>query len=766
MPLTWISLSFLLGFVISIPISLPWTVWLGAAGGCGLLLYLLRRAGARWPWNQPLARVAQLLTRRHPVLQVAPAVLIFCTLLGSARLEAQRAAIQASALPVSSSQPVSLSAWVDSPPETVSNGLRADCRVETLAGQPHGGRVRVTFPAGTVLHYGDELILTGRLSLPYESEDFSYRDYLFRQGITAIMSAPAFSVQPAKRGNFLSATLFRIRERGNTVLAQIFSYPESSLLQGILLGDDSRLPDQTMQDFRDTGTSHIIAISGFNVAILSGLIASLFTRLLGRKKGSLVTVIGISLYTVLVGASASVVRACIMGGLSLLAAGIGRRQNGVNTLAFTAAVMGLQDPYVLQDAGFQLSFAATLGLVLYALPLQEVCEKALSRLISARRASQAAGWIAEYFLFTLAAHVTTLPILILTFQRFSPVTFLANPLILPAQPPLMILGGLALLAGLVSLPLGQIMGLFAWPFAAYTLRVIEGVGPLARSVLFTSPVEPVWVILFYLLLLILTFPGLRQAVRPHLKPGLALLAAATAAVCVWQMVFDLPDGNLHLWVFGSEQSAERALLLRTPGGKTLLVGSLTSPQALKSFLGRQLPWGTRQIDAVILPPASAGQTSSLTSVLENDRIPLLIFSPDDPTAASEISLIQAVQDQGGKAIPATPGRELDLGSGIRLTLLSSSDDALSIRIDWNQFSGLILSSPPPPGYQPNFPVSVWIQLKGGCSIPASAPGLAVSVCDLRNEEENLPPNPISSRDSAWVHLSTDGTSLSIEKANP
>jgi competence protein ComEC len=601
------------------------------------------------------------------------------------------------------------------------------------------------------------------LNDPSESEDFSYKDYLARQGITAVMYSPKIFILVEKHGNILLSALYSLRDRGNVVLAQIFPSPESSLMQGILLGDDSRIPDDIYQDFRDTGTSHIIAISGFNVAILSGLIASFFTRLLGGRKGSLAAAIGIGLYTVLVGASASVVRACIMGGLGLLAAQIGRRQTGINTLAFTAAVMNLENPYVLYDTGFLLSFAATLGLILYAAPLQEACTKWLGRVVGARMAARAAGWIGEYFLFTLAAQVTTLPILILTFRRFSPVTFLANPLILPAQPLLMILGGLALLCGLISLPAGRVVGLSAWPFTAYTIRVDEWLGPLARSVLFSRAVDPVWGVLFYILLAIVTFRPLREAIRPHLKPGLALLAAATAAVCVWQMVFDRPDGQLHLWIFGRDQTAERAVLIQTPGGRTVLFGSLSSSSTLNSFLGRQIPFGLRTVDAVILPPSTAGQVSSLSDALEQNKFLLLVAGEKGSGSRAGKSLIQAVQNQEGEFIEGITGRQLDLGSGARLILTSSTDETLSARMVWKNFSALISSNTDSEADQPDAPPDVLIQLKGSC--PVSSPSTLLVICDSKNTEDITVVNIVSIRDSAWIHLTTDGETLRVERNN-
>jgi competence protein ComEC len=189
-------------------------------------------------------------------------------------------------------------------------------------------------------------------------------------------------------------------------------------------------------------------ICGFNITILAGLFFKIFNHFLGRWRGALAAGIGIALYTLLVGANPSVVRAAIMGGLALFARQVGRRQDGLAGLAFTAAIMALIDPYVLWDVGFQLSFAATLGLVLYGTPSQAALASMAGRVLPPAEAQRLASLVGEYFLFTLAAQLTALPVTIAHFQRLSLSALIANPLILPVQPAVMVLGGLAVVLGL------------------------------------------------------------------------------------------------------------------------------------------------------------------------------------------------------------------------------------------------------------------------------------------------------------------------------
>ncbi|HVN53859.1 MAG TPA: ComEC/Rec2 family competence protein [Anaerolineaceae bacterium] len=173
--------------------------------------------------------------------------------------------------------------------------------------------------------------------------------------------------------------------------------------------------------------------------------------------------------------------------MGLLGRQIGRRQNGLNTLAFTSALMCLYNPFYLWDLSFQLSFMATLGLVLYAGPLQQGFLRLVRRRLPENLAIRVAETVGEFFLFTLAAQLTTLSLMAFHFGQVSWIAFLANPLVLPPQPLVMVLGGLAVLLSWVWFPLGQALAALAWPFVAYTIRMVEWWGSIPHGALTWAP---------------------------------------------------------------------------------------------------------------------------------------------------------------------------------------------------------------------------------------------------------------------------------------
>ncbi|MCK4900343.1 MAG: ComEC/Rec2 family competence protein, partial [Anaerolineales bacterium] len=453
------------------------------------------------------------------------------------------------------------------------------------------------------------------LETPPVFEEFSYRDYLARQGIHSYMSRVKANLVQRGQGNLILRVIYALKARALATVYRIYPDPEAALLAGILLGVETGIPEDVQQAFLDTGTSHIIVISGFNITILAALFAMIFGRLLGRWRGAMAALVAIAIYTILVGADAAVVRAAIMGGLTLFAAQIGRRQDGLNTLAFVAALMALFNPYVLWDVGFQLSFAATLGLLLYAEPLTQAFVRLTSRRTSQSTAERLAGPFGEYILFTLAAQVTILAVIVYHFRRLSLTSLIANPVILPAQPAVMILGGLAVILGMVWLPLGQVAAYLAWPFVVFTIRAVELLARIPGGVITLGEVAIFWVVLFYAVLFLLTFGGSRlRAMLPAIKPSIAFVILGVLSVLVWRTASSAPDGRLHISVL--DVGSGEAVLIQSPTGRYLLVNGGPSPSRLSDALGRRLPLNHRRLDYLVVASPSEQAIAALPRAIE------------------------------------------------------------------------------------------------------------------------------------------------------
>lgn len=222
------------------------------------------------------------------------------------------------------------------------------------------------------------------------------------------------------------------------------------------------MPKDFSENLKTTGVFHVIAASGMNVTLVGGFISSILTFFLKRQIAIALSVVGIMFYAVLAGLEASIIRASIMGILVFSAQIMGRQTLAVNGLFFAGFAMLFIDPTLISDIGFQLSFTATLGLIL----------------IPKIRAIGKIGVIGDSVNTTIAAQIATLPILMANFGTYSIYSILVNGLILWTVPILMAIGGIGAMLGLIFVPLGQLIIYLSYPLLIYFEKIVEIFGKI------------------------------------------------------------------------------------------------------------------------------------------------------------------------------------------------------------------------------------------------------------------------------------------------
>lgn len=357
----------------------------------------------------------------------------------------------------------------------------------TIAGQMAGYKVLATVPRVPEFRYGEKVVGTGKIMEPRVGEpgEFSYKDYLSRYAIYAVTYYPQME-RVGQGGGKLKSLLLEFKQFFITRVSLVLPEPENAFLSGLLVGAKRGIPDEIMKDFSDTGTTHIIAISGFNITIIAWALDKLLSRF-GRRISFVLSLLCIVLFVILTGASSSVVRAGIMGSLGLIALNLGRIYAITNALALTAAIMlGINPKLLMFDVGFQLSFLSLMGLV-YLSPLIEPLFAAIPKTPK------------TYLVATLAAQILTLPVLLYNFDRLSLISPVANILVLPLVPIAMLSGFITGSLSLISPYLGAPAAWLTWFLLASIIKVVDVLASLPFAALNIS--IPSWLVPVYYFLL-------------------------------------------------------------------------------------------------------------------------------------------------------------------------------------------------------------------------------------------------------------------------
>jgi competence protein ComEC len=576
--------------------------------------------------------------------------------------------------------------------------------------RPIHGTVLVRAPRYPKYHYGDRLKISGPLETPPEFDEFSYREYLERKCIYSLLYHPHITRIGSGEGSPFWSSIYTIKDRARNLIARLVPEPEASLLQGILLGIESGIPPELYEDYNTTGTSHIIVISGANITILAAFFSLTLGRLFGKRRAYWFTIAGITVYVLLVGADAAVVRAGVMGGLLVTAVYLGRRATAHVSLLASAMVLTAINPLALWDAGFQLSFAATLGIILFAPDIEQLFEMGLGWLVPQQRAHQIVRVLNDVLIVTLAAMLLTVPLVVYHFGRLSVVSPLANLLILPAQPAIMTLGGAATLMGLVPIlePVAQAIAWVPWLGLAYTNAIVRWLADWPSASIEIDPSGAGWLIAYYAAVAAAIVYRRRRRVaatslpnwvtsRRSLLVGTGLLLVVT--VLAWLAVLQLPDGKLHVAFLDVGQGD--AILITAPTGQQILVDSGPSPAALTTALSKEMPFWDRSIDAIVMTHPDADHIAGLPEVLHRFHVDAWLDGgpPNDDALYAEC--LKQVEEKGVARHILERGSSLELDGGLVLevlhppaeplhaTMADANSNSVVLRVSWDEVSFLL-----------------------------------------------------------------------------
>lgn len=454
---SWICTGFVIGILLfSFVTPLPLREGVFALAACGLLLMIFRRASTRLAWQR-----------------------VICLALGAAvgmcRYAASVPAIGVDHISYYNGETVELRGIVGREPIDKRDGWQLTLNVSSLARtdrqmkiketRPVHGLILVSVPPLPAYDYGDELELACRLEKP-ENKDFPYDRYLARYGIYSLCSRAKISRLAQEKGNPIFAFIVKIKKKTYSIAQAYLPEPAASLALPVVFGGGQGIDDDITDEFRRTGLTHIMAVSGFNVSLLAALLGWMLLIIgASRRSAFYLASLVIAAYVLMVGAPASAVRAGVMSIFLLLALTVGRLASLPRSVLLVAAATLLANPRLLRDdIGWQLSFLALLGLM-YILPRLEKWTLAMTR---GRGKS-----IVTALMATVAAQLATAPVILYNFGNFSLIAPLANLLVVWVVPILTIAMLLALPLAAIFPALGGFLFFPAWIMIKYIFFIVH-----------------------------------------------------------------------------------------------------------------------------------------------------------------------------------------------------------------------------------------------------------------------------------------------------
>ncbi|MBI4593461.1 MAG: DNA internalization-related competence protein ComEC/Rec2, partial [Candidatus Rokubacteria bacterium] len=547
--------------------------------------------------------------------------------------------------------------------------------------RPRSGRIQVTV-FGELPPLAEGQRIRGELRLHRATGFrnpgvFDYAAYLGRQGILVVGTT---------RSERLTALddprppwYARARRAALGVIERALPSASAALLEGLLLGERRGLPLEIDEAFRRAGVYHVLAVSGFNVALVAGPVFGLSTLAgFGRRPSALAAMVAIVGFALVAGPEPSVLRAVVMGVVMLGALLLDRNASVVNGLALAAMILLAAHPGDLADPGFQLSFAATGGIVLAPLPR---------------------GWLLGALGVSVAAQLAVLPIALVHFNQLSTIGVVANLGVVPLAGVATIVGFLAVITAWASETAGAVLLNATWP-VLLALRAIVALAAAVPGALLHLP-APSWpATAAYGLALGLGLLAWRlRAERPErarlCAGGAGVLAVVAVALACWPLVRPA-GGLLRLTMLDVGQGD--AIVMETPGGRAVLIdagpgGPLrldAGERVVSPFLWNR---GLMRLAAAVTTHDDQDHAGGMAVVRRNFSIGTTL-EPGQRHWIDGVSIMALTGEPAGAGLrganPHSPRSPAPVGSPVR----RRNDDALVLRVDYGLASFLLTSDIP------------------------------------------------------------------------
>lgn len=511
--------------------------------------------------------------------------------------------------------------------------------------------------------FGDEIEIIGELKKPNGARNykgFDYKQYLKSKKIYATVSSENYKIISKNKIDIISKVINSVQNNMKSNINKILNEEEAALCIGILVGDREAISEQTEDNFKKSNLTHMLAVSGSHITYIINAFAMLLGKT-SKRTSKIFTIIILIFFMALTGFTFSVIRACIMGILVLLASLMYRKPDTINNLGISSFIILLFNPYAISDAGFLLSYGGTIGIVLLGDKIENAIYKEENK--NKNIINKIIKYIIISFSITLSANLIIIPIMAYNFSTVSFTFWISNILAAPIMEIATIFGFIIYFISIFFIPLAKFLGIFLNLLLYLLLKIAEVSSLIPGSSIYIKTPYIIECIIYYLFIVLwLKWDYIKNAI--NVKKILKVLVASSILLIIFSsvLIYYYPK---TLKIYFVDVGQGDCTLIKTPTNKHILIdggGSefgnfdVGESTLLPYLLDRRIT----TIDYMLISHFDSDHIDGLFAVMENLKIKNIIISKQGEKSDNFIRFQELVKNKKVNVLVVKKGDRIQI----------------------------------------------------------------------------------------------------------
>ena len=511
--------------------------------------------------------------------------------------------------------------------------------------------------------FGDEIEIIGELKKPNGARNykgFDYKQYLKSKKIYATVSSENYKIISKNKIDIISKVINSVQNNMKSNINKILNEEEAALCIGILVGDREAISEQTEDNFKKSNLTHMLAVSGSHITYIINALAMLLGKT-SKRTSKIFTIIILIFFMALTGFTFSVIRACIMGILVLLASLMYRKPDTINNLGISSFIILLFNPYAISDAGFLLSYGGTIGIVLLGDKIENAIYKEENK--NKNIINKIIKYIIISFSITLSANLIIIPIMAYNFSTVSFTFWISNILAAPIMEIATIFGFIIYFISIFFIPLAKFLGIFLNLLLYLLLKIAEVSSLIPGSSIYIKTPYIIECIIYYLFIVLwLKWDYIKNAIK--VKKILKVLVVSSILLIIFSSIF-ICCFPKTLKIYFVDVGQGDCTLIKTPTNKHILIdggGSefgnfdIGESTLLPYLLDRRIT----TIDYMLISHFDSDHIDGLFAVMENLKIKNIIISKQGEKSDNFIRFQELVKNKKVNVLVVKKGDRIQI----------------------------------------------------------------------------------------------------------